>query len=114
MALPGAAEAHVKWFEPYDVAATPRPLAEVLTPTFAALILCSILLLFAFCRIERTALGLAFRRALDNASRPIRSRIEDMLRAATGAFFVAAATMGGFILTPELRTDAAAVPLVQL
>jgi hypothetical protein len=96
------AAAHIKWFEPYDVSQAPMPIAEVMSERY-------LLVMAGF------ALLIAGGFLLDRLVAPARwvttalarhDSVEALLRAALGAFFVALFTMGGIILTPELRTRA--------
>ena len=103
--VPTPARAHVKWFAPFDVAEPPVPISAVLSDRF--------LLVFAGFSL---LMAVAF--ALDRiAARPWRGGAlalllgreeveERLLRAGTGAFFMALFTAGGVILTPELTTGA--------
>jgi hypothetical protein len=101
--LPHQAWAHVKWFEPYDVSAAPTPLSGVLTRHF--LLACAGFTLlvvgaFLFDRLAATKL-----RAITAPGRH-EDLEERLLRAGTGAFFMALFATGGTILTPELHTGA--------
>ncbi|MFC7473884.1 hypothetical protein ACFQS7_05940 [Dankookia sp. GCM10030260] len=96
------AMAHIKWFEPYDVSQAPMPIAELMSQRY-------LLVMAGF------ALLVAGGFLLDRLVAPARwvttalarhDSVEALLRAALGAFFVALFTMGGIILTPELRTGA--------
>jgi len=99
---PGPAAAHIKWFEPYDVSQSPLPLGDVLTRQY-------LLSLFGFTSLMAGGF------LLDRLVAPVpwvsaglarQEAVEVLLRAGLGAFFVALFTMGGVILTPELRTGA--------
>lgn len=114
LALPAAAEAHVKWFAPYDIGALPKPVTEIVpTAAFLALTTVAVLAFLGACHVERTRLGDAVVRALDAVSAGLRCRSEDMIRAGTAAFMVSLFAMGGVIITPELRTEAGWVPWLQ-
>jgi hypothetical protein len=101
--LPNPAWAHVKWFEPYDVSAPPTALSGVLSQHF--LLACAgftLLIVGAFLcdRLVAARLG-----AISAPGR--REDLEERLvRAGTGAFFMALFATGGTILTPELHTVA--------
>ena len=92
---PARAWAHVKWFAPYDVAQSPVPIAGVMTTHFL-LVLAGFLLDRLVSRSSRRIAGLERWKAAE----------EKIMRAGIDAFFMALFTMGGIILTPELRTDA--------
>jgi hypothetical protein len=108
------ASAHVKWFCAYDVAGQPRGLENVLCQDFEALVGLAIALLMGGCLLEGTFIGAALIRALDRITVPLRANTEILVRATCGFFFVALWTMGGIILTPELKTSVAAISWLQL
>ncbi len=109
------AQAHVKWFEAYQVSATPTPIPTVLgLPAFwlgIGLVL-GFFLLTAL--LERRGIGGAVIRGLDTVTTPLRDGADAFLLAVFGAFFVALYAIGGTWLTPELRTEHGWVPWVQL
>jgi hypothetical protein len=111
--LSSQASAHVKWFASYDVAATPRALLDVSSSAFWLLVGCSLVGVWTLCKLEQTMLGAALLRAADSVSIALRSRTEELLRAATAAFFIAIGAIGTFILTPELKADSAAISWLQ-
>ena len=111
--LPMRAEAHVKWFAPYDVPEQPRPLDTVLNGNFVGLFVAGIIAFTAVCLFDRTPIGAALTRGIDSLTATIRARTDDWFRAGTGAFFVALFTLGNIILTPELKTDVAIIPWLQ-
>ncbi len=108
------ANAHVKWFCAYDVAGQPRGLENVLCPDFELLVGMAMLVLLGGCLIDATKLGDAMMRSLDRATGWVRDNTELLFRAGGGAFFVALWTLGGIILTPELKTSSPAIPWLQL
>lgn len=112
--LVGSASAHVKWFCAYYVAGQPIGLESVLCPDFETLVGLTILALMIGCIIEGTPLGDAMLRAMDRVTRFPNDNTELMFRAGCGFFFVAIWAVGGFILTPELKTDSTAVGAIQL
>ena len=100
--LPTTAWAHVKWFEPYDVSAPPASVAAVMTQAFVlALVGFTVLLVASFVLDRLAADKVPFLTA--PIGRPALE--ENLLRAGTGAFFMALFAGGGVILTPELHTD---------
>jgi hypothetical protein len=111
---PTAACAHVKWFAPYNVAQTPADLTGVLNPTFIALLALTLLLLWTMCLLERTVIGGILLDSVDEVFIHVRDKIDTLVRAGTGAFFVAIWAHGGIILTPELTTTSAATEWLQL
>ena len=108
---PPFAQAHVKWFTPTDVHDAPVALSVVLSPVFlASLALFSFLVLFGFLLD-----GWVARRWPGILSSGLKhGAIEERLvRVAAGAFFVCVSDTGGVILTPELRSPAAWLGVVQ-
>jgi hypothetical protein len=108
------ASAHVKWFCAFDVAGQPRGLENVLCPDFEQLVGLAISVLFIGCVIEGTLVGEALRRALDRVTNGIGASGDLLLRAVLGFFFVSLWSVGGIILTPELKTSVAAISWLQL
>lgn len=110
----GSAQAHVKWFCAYDVAGQPRGLEQVLCPDFEWLTGLAIVCLMLGCLAEGTPLGSALMNALDRVTSRIRTDTELLVRCTLGFFLVSVWGLGGIILTPELKTDAAWIPWLQL
>lgn len=110
----GEASAHVKWFCAFDVAGQPRGLEQVLCADFEWLVALSVACLMFGCLAEGTALGGALLNAFDRVTARLRADTSLLVRAVVGAFFVALWTLGGIILTPELRTDATWISWLQL
>ncbi|SFN02658.1 hypothetical protein SAMN05192568_11113 [Methylobacterium pseudosasicola] len=114
LAATGTASAHVKWFCAYDVAGQPRGLEQVLCPDFEWVTALAIVCLMAGCLAEGTPLGGALMNALDRVTTRIRTDTELLVRCTLGFFLVSVWGLGGIILTPELKTDAAWIPWLQL
>ena len=114
MLTSGEASAHVKWFCAYNVAGQPRGLENVLCPDFEQLTGLALVVLLVGCMLERTVVGKALLSVMDWVTSGLRLNTEILLRATCGCFFVALWTMGGVLLTPELKTASAAVPWLQL
>jgi len=110
----GSAQAHVKWFCAYDVAGEPRGLEQVLCSNFEWLTGLAIVCLMLGCLAEGTPLGGALMNALDRVTARIRTDTELLVRCTLGFFLVSVWELGGIILTPELKTDAAWIPWLQL
>lgn len=108
------AEAHVKWFCAYDVAGQPRGLENVLCLDFELLLGIAVFWLFAGCLIEPTSLGDATIRVMDRITEGLRLRTELMMRAVCAFFFISIWTVGGILLTPELKTSSSLVGALQL
>ncbi len=107
-----AAMGHVKWFAPYDVSEHPIPLASmpssILPPL--ALVLGAV---WAASYAERTRLGPMFLGICGKVTGDLSNRIEDLFRGTAAVFFAALALDGSVILTPELKTEAGWVSLMQ-
>ena len=112
--LPAPAQAHVKWFCAFDVAGAPVGLENVLCQDFERLFALSLALLLIGCIIEGTPLGAAMLRALDAATGLLRRRTEAVVRLVAGGFFFSLWAWMHVLLTPELSTDLAFVPWLQL
>ena len=110
----GSASAHVKWFCAYDVAGQPRGLEQVLCPNFEWLTGLALVCLMFGCLAEGTPLGTALLNALDRVMTRIRTDTELLVRCTLGFFLVSLWGLGGIILTPELKTDLAWIPWLQL
>jgi len=112
-ALP--AEAHVKWFAPYIVDASPQPISATLANAWFWTGIGLVLAFFlAALMIERTFIGRGVLSGLDRVSAPLWSRSDDFMRAATGGFFVAIFAVGGIYLTPDLKTNSELISWAQL
>ncbi|HEX8620825.1 MAG TPA: hypothetical protein VF718_02570, partial [Allosphingosinicella sp.] len=115
LAFAGAASAHVKWFEDYEVAAEPVPIGTTLGLPYFWLGVALVLLFFAATTlVERRAPGVAATRGLDFASRPLREHSDGFMVAVLAAFFIALFAVGGTYLTPELKTRSELIPWAQL
>lgn len=109
------AQAHVKWFAPYIVDASPQPIGATLTNVWFWTGIGLVLAFFlATLAVERTALGKAVLAGLDRVTAPLWKRSDDFMRATTGAFFVAIFAVGGVYLTPDLKTDSEVISWAQL
>lgn len=109
-----AASAHVKWFCAFDVAGQPRGLEQVLCLDFEWLTGLALVCLMFGCLAEGTPLGTAILNALDRVTALARDNSALIVRAVVGFFLVSLWNLGGIILTPELKTDAAWIPWLQL
>jgi hypothetical protein len=120
LALPGLffaspADAHVKWFAPYIVEASPRPISATLTDIwFWTAIALVLLFLIATRIVEDTKLGLAVTGIMDRVTDPLWNRLDDFVRAIIAMFFVAIFAVGGVYLTPDLKTSTEWVSWSQL
>ena len=106
--------AHVKWFSPYNISEPPRQIESIFNLDFALLLLLSLLLLFIGCVIESLATGRALLRGINAITCPLEANTEILIRAACGFFLVALWSLGGIVLTPELKTTLPWVSWLQL
>ncbi len=111
--MPGAAEAHVKWFAHYSVPQQPLPLHEVFNATFWQYNATAALVLWLLSYLERGQLGVVVMRSLDRLGSGLKPRTESLYRGGTAVFFTALWVMGGIILTPELKTASPVIPWLQ-
>ena len=109
------AHAHVKWFAPYIVGASPQPLGQTLDNIWFWTAVALVLAFFLATRlVERTTAGDAILAGMDRLSVPIWCRADDFMRVAIGTFFVAIFAVGGIYLTPDLATPDEWVSWAQL
>ncbi len=111
---PAPAQAHVKWFCAYNVAEQPRVLENVVSRDFVALLVLAGSILVAGCLLDRTELGEAISRALDRVTVVVRENADRLIRASCAFLLISLWTMGGILLTPELKTGSVLVPELQL
>lgn len=109
-----AAQAHVKWFCAFDVAGQPVGLENVLCPDFESLVALSMAALAGGALLERTRIGNGMVVLLNALTNVPRVNSELMIRGVLGGFLISLWTLGGILLTPELKTDLAWVPNLQL
>jgi hypothetical protein len=112
--ISSAAEAHVKWFCAFNVAGQPVGLENVLCQDFELLTGFAIFVLLLGCLIDRTFVGEALIRSLDQVTSILMVNTETIMRATVGFFLVALWTLGGILLTPELTTTSPFIPWMQL
>jgi len=110
----GQASAHVKWFSTFDVAASPQSLDYLQLPDFKLLLVLSLLILLLGCLLEESPLGPRVMNAFDRVTVWLRTDTDRLVRTVCAFFFIALWTMGGIILTPELKTSVPGVPWLQL
>lgn len=115
LALATPAEAHVKWFAPYIVKASPQPVSSTLAnPWFWTGIALVMLFLILTRLVEKSRFGATVMTAMDRATDPLWNRLDDFIRCVIAAFFVAIFAVGGIYLTPDLKTPAEWVSWIQL
>jgi hypothetical protein len=109
------AEAHVKWFAPYIVKASPQAVGATLTdPWFWTGIALVMMFLMLTRLVEQSRFGVDVMTMMDRASDPLWTRLDDFIRCVIAAFFVAIFAVGGIYLTPDLKTPAEWVSWMQL
>ena len=115
LALATPTEAHVKWFAPYIVKASPQPVSSTLAnPWFWTGIALVMLFLILTRLVEKSRFGATLMTAMDRATDPLWNRLDDFIRCVIAAFFVAIFAVGGIYLTPDLKTPAEWVSWIQL
>ncbi|WP_338844453.1 hypothetical protein V8J88_12455 [Massilia sp. W12] len=113
------AQAHVKWFAPYDIAKPPLPIGEVLTETFMWFFGGSIVFIFGFFMVDRYALRKGYLAKFQEKIKIRDAESIDIMRLAIGIFFILLWAHGIFIkipvfLTPDLVTHSQLIPWLQL
>lgn len=104
-ALATPALAHVKWFAPYVVGATPAPVTDTLTNGWFWLAIILVLAFFAVAVfLERHPVGTTVLGGIDAGTSRLWERSDEFMRAVVGAFFIAVFAIGGVYLTPDLQT----------
>ena len=108
-------DAHVKWFAPYIVGASPAPVVNTVANQWFWLATGLVLLFFLATRaVEKQPLGQAILAGFDKVFHSLWLRLDDFIRCVIGAFFVAIFAVGGVYLTPDLKTPAEWVSWLQL
>ena len=112
---PAPAAAHVKWFAPYIVGASPQPLLATLSNVWFWTAVMLVLVFFLAARmLERAPVGQTTLAGINRVSAPLWTRADDFMRVAVGTFFVAIFAVGGVYLTPDLATPSEWVSWFQL
>ena len=118
LSLAFGAQAHVKWFASYDLTKPPLPIGEVITTEFIYLYILSIFCIYMFFWIDRYLFRKNYLNGVADKLTISHDLSLQIVSTATVVFFAALAIYGfrghGFLLTPELRTDAAFIPWFQL
>lgn len=111
------ANAHVKWFADYSLLCPPRSPLQIVSGEYF-LFFCLFVgpIMFAVAYVDRHPV---FRRSwLSRSAGDLTDRVQPYfpitLRLGVSVFFTAAAAYGGFILTPELKTEDNWVPAMHL
>ena len=113
--MPGVAQAHVKWFSHYSVPQQPLPLHRVFSATaFWQFNITAAIIMLLLGYLEPGTIATAFMRSLDRMGAGLKPRIEALYRGGGACFFTALWVLGTVIMTPELKTDWAFIPWLQL
>jgi hypothetical protein len=112
--MPGASQAHIKWFCAYDTTVPPLPIREVVTPTFAAVATLFCALMFVAYGVDRSVNTSNWAKRFDDAIFRSEACTSTIIRVAVGLLFLALWETGGLILTPELKTTSALIPWLLL
>lgn len=112
------AEAHVKWFAPYDLQQPPLPIGDVLTREFIYFYIGSVIFIYSYFWFDRYFYQHEYLRNVLLRYVISQGQALILLRASILLFFLSVAAYGffeqAFLLTPELKTDMAFVPWLQL
>lgn len=103
---PAPAQAHVKWFSEFSFADRPLTVGDVVTPTFLALALLSIVVIGALVVLDRRLAGAAWYRRVAATLEGYRDRSGLILRIAAGAVLLLN-WQADAMLVPELPASAA-------
>jgi hypothetical protein len=111
--------AHIKWFEPFDVAQPPLPIGDVLNRTFINFFIASVVIIYLFFLADRYAYRKRLFVDFDERFRIFDGLSIVIVRAAAGIFFASLWAYGvfadrSFYITPELVTPNAWVSWLQL
>ncbi len=113
-----AAQAHVKWFAPYDLEQPPLPINQILTQEYLYFYIGSAIFIYCFFWVDRFCYRHGFLREVLARYAISEEQSLILLRVSVLIFFVAVAAYGfydqPFLLTPELKTDLAFIPWLQL
>lgn len=115
--FPTRADAHVKWFAEFNLVCPPRSPSEIIFGDYFLLFcLFTAPLMFAVAYADRHPI--INRNRLARVSADLTDQVEPYfpmaLRLGVSAFFSAAAAYGGFLITPDLKTEAGWVPYVHV
>lgn len=113
------AHAHIKWFEPFDVAQPPLAIGDVLNRTFIGFFIASVIVIYLFFLADRYAYRKRLLVDFDESFRVFDSLSIVIMRAAAGIFFASLWAYGvfadrSFYITPELITSHVWVAWLQL
>jgi hypothetical protein len=114
------ADAHVKWFFPYDVVKPPLPIGEILDGTFARLFAWSAAACYLFFLADRFIWRHRYLAAFDEKLKHFDAAAYYIMRISAAIFGLtlfwwwASGQGQQFFLTPELKTDARWVPWLHL
>ncbi|MGH9908279.1 MAG: hypothetical protein ACRD8U_22170, partial [Pyrinomonadaceae bacterium] len=111
--IAASANAHVKWFAPFDTRTQPLLPANVADDNFITLSLILPAILFVAYALDRRIDRSRFIVPVEQYFASVGDRLPEMLRIAVAIFFGALWATGGIILTPELQTASPLIPWLQ-
>lgn len=119
LALPFAAQAHVKWFTDFDGSKPPLPVSEVFTSTFIGFFIASVFFNYVFFVGDRYAYKRGWFVEFDRGLRRFDAFSIRIMAGAASVFFISLFLWHhfngvSFYLTPELKTTEPIVPWVHL
>jgi hypothetical protein len=111
--------AHVKWFVPFESAAAPAEIGQVLTGPMVITFLLCLAGVYAFFLVDRYLYRMQLFPRLDQRLHTFDDFSIGIMAVSTGVFFLSLfgwslITGGSFFLTPELATDHPIVPYLHL
>ena len=111
------ADAHVKWFAEYDIRYPPRSPSDIVHGEYFSMFCLAVApIMFATAYIDR---HLMYKpnwlvQSTGTLTDQVQPYFPTTVRLGVSAFFVAAASYGGFLLTPDLKTQESWVPAAHL
>jgi hypothetical protein len=111
------ADAHVKWFADYDIRYPPRSPSEIVHGEYFSMFCLAVgPIMFATAYIDRYLMHRPswLLRSTNTLTDKVQPHFPMTMRLGVSAFFIAAASYGGFILTPDLKTQESWMPAAHL
>jgi hypothetical protein len=114
----GIAQAHVKWFSPYDLTQPPVFIGDIITREYLYFYVGSAFFIYAFFLFDRWAYHRKLYYDVLTQFTITEQHALIILRVSVALFFFSVAAYGWydqpFLLTPELKTDISLVPYAQI
>ena len=115
--LPASALAHIKWFHDYDLAEPPRSLSAIAANgPFLPIFLAAMVVLFVSVTTDRWLVagdGIVSR-SVSTVDDWFQDKFYPFIRILAGIFFIVLGIDGQMMLTPELKSSVAWIPLLQI